>query len=256
MKELFLNVRENVELRKGVVKMRLFSAGLPEFKPGQFINISAGSFDGILLRRPISVFKHDGEAKTIEIVFEIKGRGTTFLSRLKGGDLPASLFAGNGFTVPDGVKSVALIGGGLGSPPLYSVIEKHRAKGVKFYTYLGFASESKTILTDDFAAVSEKLTVTTDDGSYGAGEKGFVTDALKRDVYAGAVKPDLILACGPPPMFGALKALKLNTPTFISVEARMGCGIGACYACACATVAGNRRVCTDGPVFKLEEVIL
>jgi dihydroorotate dehydrogenase electron transfer subunit len=252
MKELFLNVRENTELVKGVRKIKLFNANLPEFLPGQFVNLTVGNFDGILLRRPISVFKHDPEAKTVEIVFEVKGKGTTFLSRLKGGDLPATAFLGNGFKIPGTAKKVALIGGGLGCPPLFSVIEKYAEKGVKFYTYLGFSTESRAILLDDFGKVSERLTVATDDGSLG--EKDFITNVFKREV--GEIEPDLILSCGPTPMFRALKALNLKIPTYISTEARMGCGIGACYVCACATVTGNRRVCTDGPVFDIREVLL
>jgi dihydroorotate dehydrogenase electron transfer subunit len=252
MKELFLNVRENTELVRGVRKVKLFNESLPEFSPGQFINLTVGNFDGVLLRRPISVFKHDPDAKIIEIVFEVKGKGTTFLSRLKGGDLPATVFLGNGFKIPATAKKVALIGGGLGCPPLFSVIEKYAERGVKFYTYLGFSTKDRAILTDDFKKISERLVLATDDGSLG--ERDFVTNVFKREV--GEVGPDLILACGPTPMFRALKALNLQIPTYISTEARMGCGIGACYVCACATVTGNRRVCTDGPVFDIREVLL
>ncbi|MDR1905586.1 MAG: dihydroorotate dehydrogenase electron transfer subunit [Clostridiales bacterium] len=252
MKELFLNVRENTTLIKGVTKIKLYNANLPEFTPGQFINLSAGSFDGLLLRRPISVFKYDAENKIFEIVFEVKGKGTAFLSRLKGGDLPGTVFLGNGFSLDQNVKRVALVGGGLGCPPLYSVIERYKGRGVKFYTYLGFSSQSKAILLDDFGKVSERLKVATDDGSYG--EKGYITDVLKKDI--DIIKPDVILACGPTPMFKALKALKLSIPTYISMEARMGCGIGACSVCACATISGNKRVCADGPVFNIKEVIL
>lgn len=252
MKEVFLNVRENTELAKGIVKMKLYCSSLPEFTPGQFVNLSVGNFDGVLLRRPISVYKFNAAESTFEIIFEVKGKGTTFLSRLKGGNIPATLFLGNGFELGANVKKVALIGGGLGCPPLYSVIEKYKASGVKFYTYLGFSSESKAICVDDFSKASEKLTVTTDDGSLG--EKNFITNAFKKDIFA--VNPDVVLACGPTPMFKALKALNTGIPTFISTEARMGCGIGACYVCTCATLTGNRRVCTDGPVFNLKEVIL
>ncbi|MDR1940469.1 MAG: dihydroorotate dehydrogenase electron transfer subunit [Clostridiales bacterium] len=253
MKELFLNVKENTELTKGVIRMKFHSPYLPEFTPGQFINISVGRFDGVLLRRPISVYKHDAAAKTLECVFEIKGKGTTFLSRLKGGDLPATVFLGNGFDkIPETAKKIALVGGGLGCPPLYSVIQKYKYKGVKFYTYLGFGTKSKVICEDDFAKVSEKTVVATDDGSYG--EADFITNAFKRDVFN--IAPDMILSCGPAPMFKALKALDLKIPTYISTEARMGCGIGACYVCACLTTNGNRRVCADGPVFDIKEVIL
>ncbi|MDR2091490.1 MAG: dihydroorotate dehydrogenase electron transfer subunit [Clostridiales bacterium] len=252
MKELFLNVRENVELVKGVTKIKFFCANLPEFNPGQFINLTVGNFDGVLLRRPISVFRHDPAAKTFEIVFEVKGKGTTFLSRLKGGDLPATVFLGNGFTIPESAERVALIGGGLGCPPLYSVAEKYAENGVKFYSYLGFSTESRVILADEFQKVSERVAVATDDGTFG--EKDFITNVFKREF--DEIRPDLILSCGPAPMFKALKALNIPVPTFISTEARMGCGIGACYVCACATLTGNRRVCTDGPVFDIREVLL
>jgi dihydroorotate dehydrogenase electron transfer subunit len=254
VKEVYINVKENIELVKGSIHKIVFVCpDLPEFQPGQFINLAVGNYEyGALLRRPISVFKHDAAAKTFEIVFEVKGKGTKFFSRLKGGFLPATLFLGNGFTLPAGTKKVALIGGGMGCPPLYSVIEKYKKEGIKFYTYLGFSSRVKAVCLEDFASVSDKLTVATDDGSIG--EKDFITNVFARDVEK--IKPDVILSCGPMPMFRSLKALKLDIPTYISMEARMGCGIGACYVCACATISGNRRVCRDGTVFDIKEVLL
>ena len=81
-----------------------------------------------------------------------------------------------------------------------------------------------------------------------------MTDAFKAEYEK--IKPELVLACGPRGMLKALKDLKLEVPVYVSMEERMGCGIGACYTCICATIEGNRRVCADGPVFEIKEVIL
>ena len=104
---------------------------------------------------------------------------------------------------------------------------------------------------------SKKLTVVTDDGSYG--KKGNAVDAYLDD--AENIKADLIIACGPPVMLKVLKqkltARGINTPCLVSLEERMGCGVGACLVCVCKKHDGeNARVCKDGPVFDINEVEL
>ncbi len=215
--------------------------------PGQFVHIA---IPGMVLRRPISVC--DVENDCIRIVFRIKGEGTRTLSQAKIGDkfdLLAPL--GNGFKVEKG-KTYAFVGGGIGVPPmLYSAKQADRA-----YAVLGFANKDAVILCDDFRAAGCETIVTTDDGSFGI--HGFVTDAL-RDIID---KIDGVCACGPIPMLKAVAELcrENGKPCQVSLEERMGCGIGACLVCACKTKSGDgveeyKHVCKNGPVFNAEEVV-
>jgi dihydroorotate dehydrogenase electron transfer subunit len=129
---------------------------------------------------------------------------------------------------------------------------------LEYYTYLGFANKDKVVLEKELSKVSKEIKIATDDGSYG--EKGFVTDILARDMQR--LKPDAVFCCGPEVMYKALKkALQgFDVPIIVSLEARMGCGIGACLVCNCKVkrkgVEEYARVCVDGPVFKLDEVVL
>ena len=223
-----------------------------EIKGGQFLNISTG--DGSrLLRRPFGIDKAVG--RDITVCFQIKGEGTVSLSKAEKGDkLSVLLPLGNGFDIPENVKNVAVLGGGVGIFPLVPVV--NGKSGVNFYTYLGFRSKENACLTQEFAS-SKKLTIVTDDGSLGAKDNAVGAFFKEKD----SVKADLIIACGPPVMLKALKnALKehdINTPCLVSLEERMGCGIGACLVCVCGkSDGGNARVCKDGPVFDINAVEL
>ena len=142
----------------------------------------------------------------------------------------------------------------MGIFPLIPVIATNPDKN--FYSYIGFRNDKCVCLLDEFNK-SKKLTVVTDDGSYG--QKDNAVNAYFKDKQS--VKADMIIACGPPVMLRALKA-KLkeendSTPCLVSLEERMGCGIGACLVCVCKKSDGNNaRVCKDGPVFDINEVEL
>ena len=164
---------------------------------------------------------------------------------------------GNGFMPDKNVKKVVLLGGGMGSAVLPAIPTTYPA--LEYYTYLGFANKDKVVLEEEMAKVSKQLTVATDDGSYG--KKGFVTNILAEDM--AKLKPDVVFCCGPEVMYKALKkALEpFDVPIIVSLEARMGCGIGACLVCNCKVKrAGEEetyvRVCVEGPVMKLSEVVL
>lgn len=253
MKELLSTVKEVKQIAENTFSLTVTlpeSAG--EIKGGQFLNIATG--DGSrLLKRPFGVVKADGN--DITVCFQVKGEGTTALSRAKAGDKLAVLLPlGNGFDIPENAKNVVVIGGGVGIFPLVPVICGNKYK--KFYSYIGFRNKNCACLLDEFNK-SEKLTVVTDDGSLGG--KNNAVNAYFEDM--DSVPADLIVACGPPVMLKALKKkLKENgvkTPCLVSLEERMGCGIGACLVCVCRkTDGGNARVCKDGPVFDINEVEL
>ena len=253
MKELVSTVKEVKQIADNTYSLTVTlpeSAG--EIKGGQFLNISTGD-NSRLLKRPLGIVKAEGN--DITVCFQVKGEGTVALSKARQGDkLSVLLPLGNGFILPETAKNIVVIGGGVGVFPLVPVICGNKDK--KFYTYIGFRNKNCACLLDEFKN-SEKLTVVTDDGSLGA--KDNAVNAYFNDIES--VKADLIIACGPPVMLRALKQkLKdsgVKTPCLVSLEERMGCGIGACLVCVCKkSDGGNARVCKDGPVFDINEVEL
>lgn len=218
---------------------------------GQFVNVAA---EGYSLRRPISLCGIDKENGTIRIVFEVRGKGTKEISSLAEGDM-IDLIAplGKGFRT-EGCKTAILVGGGIGTPPMVP-IAKHFGENARVIS--GFRNAQAVILQDDFKATGAEAILCTDDGSMG--RKGFVTEALKEEI--AKQKPDVIMACGPNMMIKGVVDLakENNIPCQISLEERMGCGIGACLVCACRTVKNGEEyyahVCKDGPVFNSEEVL-
>jgi len=253
MKDLICTVKEVGQIASNTFSL---TVTLPEkvgkIKGGQFLNISTG--DGSrLLRRPFGVVKAEGN--DITVCFQVKGEGTVALSKAEKGDkLSVLLPLGNGFDIPQNAKNVVVLGGGVGIFPLVPVVNGN--KQVNFYTYLGFRNKNCACLLDEFKG-SKKLTVETDDGSFGEKDNAVNAYLQERD----KIRADLIIACGPPIMLKSLKnALKENsikTPCLVSLEERMGCGIGACLVCVCKKAdGGNARVCKDGPVFDINEVEL
>ena len=222
--------------------------------PGQFVDLLPDG--GFTLRRPISICGIDKNAGTLRIVFEVRGKGTKALSELRAGDTVNMLAPlGHGFTLPDQDARVILVGGGIGTPPMLPLAQYSGAKAV---VISGFRNQDAVILQDDFAAAGAKTILCTDDGS--AGRFGLVTLPLEEEIKAE--KPALICACGPLPMLKATAALAeaYEIPCQVSLEERMGCGIGACLVCACRTKDANgdeqyTHVCKNGPVFNAQEVI-
>ncbi len=219
---------------------------------GQFVNVKV---DGFMLRRPISICSIDKNKGTLRIIFEVRGEGTKVMSQLAEGamiDIVAPL-GGRGFEM-DGHETAVIIGGGIGNPPMLAVAENFGANAT---VISGYRNASAVILQEDFAATGAETILCTDDGS--AGRKGFVTDALK-EVLASK-KPDVIYACGPNVMLRRIIeiAKENGVKCQVSLEERMGCGVGACLVCACRTIRdGNEyyaHVCKDGPVFNAEEVL-
>lgn len=219
--------------------------------PGQFVHIKCG--DGLLLRRPISVCscQEDAPSDLLRIVFEARGEGTQWLAEREEGDVLDVLgLAGNGFTVkPEG--RYILVGGGIGVPPMLGCAQY---TGGHSTAILGFRNAGKVMMEEEFKAECVAVQVATDDGSYGY--HGFV-DALIRAELEKDPGYDGVLACGPKPMLRniARVAEEFGVPCQVSMEERMGCGVGACLVCACDMNDGSRKhVCKDGPVFDSKEV--
>ena len=219
--------------------------------PGQFVHIRCG--EGLLLRRPISVCScmEDEPDDLLSIVFEVRGEGTRWLAGRELGDsLDVLGLAGNGFDLkPKG--RYLLVGGGIGIPPMLGCAQY---TGGRATAILGGRSRDKIILEDFFREDCAKVLCATDDGSLG--HHGFV-DALVRRELSEDRGYDGVLACGPKPMLRnvAKVAEEFGIPCQVSMEERMGCGVGACLVCACDMADGSRKhVCKDGPVFDSREV--
>lgn len=240
-------------LAKEIYDMTILCPDVAEIaKAGQFVNIKA---DGFMLRRPISICDIDKAKGTIRIVFEVRGSGTKELSQLAENDLIdiVAPLGGRGFKMEE-PKTAVIIGGGIGTPPMLAVARKF---GTNATVITGFRNAAAVILQEDFAKAGAKTILCTDDGS--AGRKGFVTEALKESLTENT--PDIIYACGPDVMLRKVveMAKEKNIKCQVSLEERMGCGVGACLVCACRTIRNGEEyyahVCKDGPVFNAEEVI-
>lgn len=224
-------------------------------KPGQFVHIRCGG-QNAYLRRPISICHIDRQRETFDIGVQIRGKGTEALSRMQEGD-PIDLMGplGNGFSLKREDRRIAVVGGGIGVFPLLQLLKDHPA--AEKVTLFGFRSRDQVVMEQDFQRESQELCVATDDGSYGV--RGFVTSLLEQRLDE---KPfDRVFICGPTPMMKRAVAIckARNIPCEVSLEQRMGCGIGACLVCACKVrVDGGwdyAHVCKDGPVFIGESVL-
>jgi dihydroorotate dehydrogenase electron transfer subunit len=254
-------LRETVEkteqLAKSIYRMTIKSDFVSSnARPGQFVNVKCSEGINALLRRPISICKVDKDRGTFDIVFQIKGIGTEYLSQKKSGseiDIIAPL--GDTFDIDSKYKKIAVVGGGIGIFPLLYILRE--MKDAEKRAYIGFRNKDFAVLTDEFESNSSVLNISTDDGSMGY--KGLVTDILENDLKS--CKFDIIYACGPTPMLKKVVDIagRNNIKCQVSMEQRMGCGIGACLVCACKTKKDEgweySHVCKDGPVFWSEEVI-
>lgn len=246
-------VLELTQLGCGDWTMTLESQGLAEqvAAPGQFLHLKCGP--GQLLRRPISICNWSARRDLIRLVFSVRGEGTAWLSQRQVGEsLDVLGPLGNGFSMKSGA-SYLLVGGGIGVPPLLGCAVQG---GGACTAVLGFRSARQAMLLEEFGqACPGGVRLATDDGSLG--HHGFVDALVAQELeshpglYAG------VLACGPKPMLRAVAAVcaRYEVDCQVSLEERMGCGVGACLVCACPTVDGGyAHVCKDGPVFPAQEV--
>lgn len=251
MREYQATILENKPAAENIYSLTLALPEAVKIRAGQFADLSVGGAH--LLKRPLAVCKADGEKVTV--CYQIRGEGTKLLSERKAGEtLDALLPLGNGFYLKQNEKKIALVGGGVGIFPMISVIGEYAAEK-EISAYIGFRNKGAVCGLEELKR-AKKLTAVTDDGSFG--EKMNAVQAFAADLQAGE-RPDVVLSCGPLPMLRALKtALEgRDIPCYVSLEERMGCGIGACLVCVCEKTNGEHaRVCKDGPVFGIGEVVL
>lgn len=256
-----LTILENKEIAPDIYRMELDGAGIDEevdFIPGQFFYIRISDTSDPLLRRPISIHDYDKYTKRIKLIYRKEGKGTELLKNKKTGEkLDVLGPVGNGYSLDNLQQfgNVVLIGGGIGIPPLYYLAKKLVEKGQNITVLLGYESSNTSFLTKEFKKFGD-VRIASLDGSLGI--KGNVLDLVKSEDDW-----DAFYTCGPT---GMMKAIKNKWQAsaiegYVSLEERMGCGIGACYGCTVKVdqeidEKGYKKVCSDGPVFNFREVLL
>lgn len=250
MKDYRAEILSDEQIAQGVYELVLRLPEAVKVRAGQFASVGVR---GHLLRRPFAICKAEGER--ISLCFQVRGEGTRNLASMGAGEsLQVLMPLGNGFFVERDEKRVALVGGGVGIFPMIAALREY-APAKEVFAYIGFRNKAAVCGLEEFERAA-RLKAVTDDGSYG--EKKNAVQAFEEDLRAG-IRPDVVLSCGPLPMLRALKEVleREKLPGFASLEERMGCGIGACLVCVCDLTDGQHaRVCKDGPVFPIGDVVL
>jgi len=266
MPQIDAEIISNVKIFKAYYLLRLeVDNAFKDAQPGQFVHVKVGGSDEPLLRRPFSVHafapvqsKTSGKKCSLDILYEVKGKGTQLLAEKKQGELINLLGPlGNGFDYAPNNKAGKLnilIAGGMGVVPLSFLSQKLTAS--KKLVLIGSAAENKILCEDEFRKSGCEVKIATEDGSRGL--RGKVTDLFKRVLLKlGGSQAPMVYACGPKAMLTVLAKMCMieKIPLQVSLEEFMGCGIGACLGCAVETKQGFRRVCADGPVFNAEDIV-
>jgi len=258
MKEIInAKIIENNQIAPEIFDLRISSPNqAAQAIAGQFLGIYTGN-DAMLLPRPLSICEIDATNDILRVIYRAFGGGTKEIAKATTGEQLRILGPlGNGYTIDAKHRNFAIVGGGLGVPPLLELAASIRkaVPNAKISIYLGFRDKSQVILEDDFRKYTDDIIICTDDGSYGV--QGNVIMAIPQSSQF-----DTIYGCGPQPMLKALAqyAKQANLPCFISVEEHMACCVGTCLACAVKVQQGNeqvnKRACYDGPVFNASEVV-
>lgn len=251
-----LRVVKNEALSPSYSLLRLTpenGSALPPMLPGQFVQVEISHSKTTFLRRPISVCNVDTDKNELWLLVRLAGAGTAELLGLsEGAIVNVILPLGNGFTMPEvgtSDDSLLLIGGGVGVAPLLLLGRRLKSAGCKPSFLLGARSQADLLLIEEFGKYGT-VYLSTDDGS--AGEVGVVTkhSCLQTKQWSK------IYCCGPAPMMKAVVAVarEIGASCEVSLENMMACGLGACLCCVEKTVKGNVCVCTEGPVFNIDEL--
>lgn len=252
MKEEKCKVVENINVNGKYYLMKIDTDGIAaDCRPGHFVMVAVSTTFDPLLKRPFGVLK--AGPHYIWLYYEVVGKGSECLSALSDGDNLRVLGPlGNSFPELEG-KNILLIAGGRGIAPLYFAAEEYAARNTLTLIYGAKTADDLNLLDRIEALPLDKTYLYTDDGS--AAKKGLVTTGI-RDIIQER-KIDVTVACGPDAMFESLnrELQGLNIENYASLEALMGCGFGICYSCAVKTKQGGyKKVCSDGPVFRLEDI--
>lgn len=227
-------------------------SSLPPIKPGQFVNVKIPNSKEVFLRRPFSVFEVDYAQNTLSMIVKILGRGSKTLTEIATGATISLVYPlGKSFTYPDPTDRILLVGGGSGVAPMLFLARESGLPAGNVDLILGARTAEDHINVDEYRQYAT-LHFASEDGSLG--ERGFVT---QHSVFTGKLDDyDKIYACGPDGMMRAVANEAKATGVFceVSLENLMACGFGVCLCCIEPTNKGNLCVCTDGPVFNINEL--
>lgn len=220
-------------------------------EPGRFFMLQTARTYDPLLKRPFSLFRYqDG---VLQFLYRIRGKGTECLSEIKAGDVIQLLGPlGNAYPSPEG--DFIVVSGGIGIASLFMLLEKYKQKANFF---CGARNCDELLMLDEAKTLAKDVCITTDDGT--ACIKGLITEPFKDFIESACfVKNPLpIYSCGPIPMLIELASIVAGRglTCYASLEEVMACGVGACLGCVTKTTAGYKRVCKEGPVFRIEDII-
>jgi dihydroorotate dehydrogenase electron transfer subunit len=226
------------------------SAGAPE--PGQFFTIRVSKDFVPLLRRPFAFAGFDESAKIASVIYQKRGRGTEILSEMEpGGKIDIVGPLGNTFPVSDNQGKTIAVAGGIGLGPILFLVSHLKKRGIETEFIFGCRSGSLIPNADSFKNADPKIC--TDDGT--AGFKGNVVQYISANM-----QPDgktVLYGCGPEMMLESMSKLAQSTgaKAWVSLEAIMACGVGACMGCAVPATNGYPRVCKEGPVFDGKDIL-
>ena len=257
MRQLKTKIIKSERIAPQFYKMTLKAPYLAKTaKPGQFVEARCSDGTDPLLRRPLSV--HRVTKSGIELLYEVAGKGTELLSKMKaGGSLDVIGPLGHGFDIPAGKGEAIIVAGGNGVAPLLFLAEKLIARKTMPHVLIGGCSKTHILCEKEFKRSGAKVSVATEDGS--KGHKGLATELLKaflRNTHY-ALLDKQIYACGPMGMLKAVSEIahKNRVLCQVSLEERMACGVGVCLGCPVKTVSGYKMVCEDGPVFNSDKIL-
>jgi len=222
-------------------------------EPGQFYMIEVNDSNDPLLKRPFSYFRKTRE--TIQFVYTVKGKGTAMMKGFKRGRIINVIGPlGTAYPKPEEGYAPLLIAGGIGMASLFPLATLLKKKAFLIY---GAKTKDELVMFDELKKCGSEMVTCTDDCSFG--KEGLVTDILKDFLtsHPPLLKPYLIYSCGPKPMLRAVSRIAMDRGIrgYFSLEENMACGFGACLGCATKTVSGYKRVCKEGPVFPLEDIV-
>ena len=234
-----------------IYKMEIQSDKIAEaILPGQFLQIKCGELP--LLRKPISIFDCNKDKGSYSILYQVRGEGTKKLSEKKSLEVLDVIGPlGTSFPLPKSKGEILLVGGGIGIAPLFLLGKILKEQGLSYTFVLGFSSKMESYAIDTFETLAP-VKVATMDGSLGVkGHIGAIIESYSINEIG------TMYACGPEPMAKYLQQYSQDIDVYLSLEAYMGCGVGACLSCVCKTKDQDYiRVCTEGPVVKGEAVDL
>ena len=259
MSKLFsATVTENIRVIKNHYLLTLRPLKrIKKSRPGNFFMISVESGLDPLLKRPFSV--HHSTDREFQILYRVVGKGTTILSKKKPGDVLDVIGPlGNTFPVNNKRKNI-LVAGGLGIAPIFGLADSivnspAPEQPILFY---GARTAKEVLCKKELRAIGIRPVIATDDGT--AGRKGNIVKALNKFIKSGSLNADeyTIYACGPKAMLKSLSefAVKHGIRGYAALEQNMACGVGTCLGCVVHTNSGLKRVCKEGPVFPMEEIV-